>query len=118
MKIHVLAALFLAAIPAIAGEKGVLHLGVEEAPLDDAEDAVGGLLLRELVRQAVLLAAREELGLATRDAALRDELLDSRRLDVTVRAEAKESLSFKLRRGGKSLLRREIPFKGEHVRYE
>jgi tetratricopeptide (TPR) repeat protein len=34
--------------------------------------AVGGLLLRELQRQAVLIAARDELGLTTRDAVLGD----------------------------------------------
>jgi tetratricopeptide (TPR) repeat protein len=34
----------------------------------------GGLLTRELVRQAVLMAAREELGLATRDEGLSDPM--------------------------------------------
>ena len=34
----------------------------------------GGLLIRELARQALLIAARDELGLSTRDAALREPL--------------------------------------------
>jgi tetratricopeptide (TPR) repeat protein len=34
--------------------------------------ADGGLLLREILRQAILLAARDELGLSTRDATLRE----------------------------------------------
>jgi tetratricopeptide (TPR) repeat protein len=40
----------------------------------DVEDrfAERGMLLRELVRQAILLAAREELGLSTRDESLRE----------------------------------------------
>src|SRR5262245_49667415 len=41
-------------------------------PETKAPDSDGGLLIREILRQAVLQAAREELGLATRDAALRE----------------------------------------------
>ena len=45
------------------------------------------LLVRELVRQAVLIAAREELGLPTRDAALREPFpAGARVLDVEVAA--------------------------------
>tara|TARA_R110002073_G_scaffold241084_3_gene402894 strand:- start:2728 stop:5712 length:2985 start_codon:yes stop_codon:yes gene_type:complete len=36
-----------------------------------------GLLLRELVRQSLLISARDELGLRTRDATLRESLVDS-----------------------------------------
>ncbi len=43
-------------------------------PGDDKLD--GGLLLRELARQAVLIAAREELGLGTRDATLGEFVRD------------------------------------------
>ena len=59
-----------AARPASARGSGVILRAHEP----DRQDrfAQRGLLLRELVRQAVLLAAREELGLATRDDALRE----------------------------------------------
>jgi tetratricopeptide (TPR) repeat protein len=59
-----------AAAFATPGAKAVL-LRTHEA---DREDyfADRGLLLRELVRQAVLLAARDELGQATRDETLRE----------------------------------------------
>lgn len=59
-----------AARPASARGSGV----VLRAHEPDRQDrfAQRGLLLRELVRQALLLAAREELGLATRDDALRE----------------------------------------------
>jgi tetratricopeptide (TPR) repeat protein len=36
------------------------------------QDTVGGILARELIRQALLIAARDELGLATRDELLGD----------------------------------------------
>lgn len=51
----------------------------------------GGILIRELVRQAVLLAARDEMGLITRDAALGEVLaaespLASQPLEIEVAA--------------------------------
>lgn len=42
--------------------------------LPDGREAYGGLLVRELVRQAVLIAAREEMGLPTRDSSLEDKI--------------------------------------------
>lgn len=41
-------------------------------PDSPAANADGGLLLREILRQAVLIAARDELGLSTRDETLRE----------------------------------------------
>ena len=41
-------------------------------PASPAANADGGLLLREILRQAVLIAARDELGLSTRDETLRE----------------------------------------------
>ncbi len=59
-------ALCLAARPAAP-----FRLGVESPAFAVAHDGTaGGLLLRELQRQAVLIAARDELGLRTRDAVL------------------------------------------------
>lgn len=62
----------------------------EVDPYGDERPTIGtGLLRRELYRQAVLLAAREELGLTTRDASLGEPpptgLTDAQRLRVTVR---------------------------------
>lgn len=42
--------------------------------LPDGREAHGGLLVRELVRQAVLIAARDEMGLPTRDSSLEDKI--------------------------------------------
>ena len=56
--------------PEAAAAKAVLLRTHEPDPQD--RFAKRGILLRELVRQAVLLAAREELGLSTRDETLRE----------------------------------------------
>ena len=59
----------------IGGGKAVVALGSPAGP-KTYQEGVGtrqGILLRELVRQAMLIAARDELGLATRDAILDDE---------------------------------------------
>jgi hypothetical protein len=50
--------------------KPIFALGVQEPVTNDKCD--GGLLLRELARQALLIAARDELGLPTRDQTLRE----------------------------------------------
>jgi tetratricopeptide (TPR) repeat protein len=49
-----------------------LQLTVQPARFLDHDNFVANLLLRELQRQAVLIAARDELGLATRDMVLRE----------------------------------------------
>jgi len=55
----------------VAGDKPAVLLRAHEPDLED-RFVERGILLRELVRQAVLLAAREELGQATRDESLRE----------------------------------------------
>ena len=50
----------------------VVQLTVQPARFLDHDNCVGNLLLRELQRQAVLIAARDELGLGTRDLVLRE----------------------------------------------
>lgn len=54
-----------------ATPRPALHLSAQEVSGAQAQNKVfGGLLCRELERQALLLAARDELGLRTHDAAL------------------------------------------------
>ena len=74
----------------VAGTGLVLH--THEADRQD-RFADRGQLLRELVRQAVLLAAREELGIATRDDALRERGAGGNQagplpLNIVVRADS------------------------------
>jgi hypothetical protein len=52
-------------------------LGVRETELKNAPPQPGGILMREIARQAFLIAARDECGLATRDATLREALTDA-----------------------------------------
>lgn len=63
-------------------------------------------MLRELVRQALLLAARESLGLATRDATLRevipDDLPAANRLHVTARFQVNAPARFVIERRAES----------------
>src|SRR5947208_7733893 len=118
MKRLVVATVLLAATPALARERPILHLGIEEPQKEELEKPVGSLLLRELIRQSVLIAARDGLGLPTRDEALREEALDGQRLDVTVQADARESLRFRLRRGSKAIFKHELPFAGPDARYD
>ena len=54
-----------------APEPAVLMLDAQEPDLEPA-DSSGSLISRELIRQAILIAGREELGLSTRDATLRE----------------------------------------------
>ncbi len=58
---------------AVADPPRVATLLLESHEPEDLRDkSYGSLLVRELARQAVLLAARDELGLATRDQSLRE----------------------------------------------
>ncbi|MEX1097507.1 MAG: hypothetical protein WED34_15790 [Planctomycetales bacterium] len=56
-----------------ANVRNVLLLDVHDPPEIDSKRLWNDMLVRELVRQSILLAAREELGLFTRDAMLREE---------------------------------------------
>ncbi len=91
--------LVLSAWPAFAAEGATS----EHAPawmylrtrrMDDRGDGYSGLLIREIVRQAVLISARDEFGLPTRDASLNEPVpTDSqtgRVLDALVRVGPKQ----------------------------
>ncbi len=73
------------------------------------EGGHGGLLIREIVRQAVLIAGREGLGLRTRDHALREPLGD-RPLGVRTKATLGKQVAVKITRGGDVLWERDVPF--------
>src|SRR6266852_146511 len=62
----------IAAKSTAAPEASAAVLFLDSSPTTDPsdKDVDGGLLIRELVRQAVLLAARDGLGVTTRDAVL------------------------------------------------
>jgi tetratricopeptide (TPR) repeat protein len=64
-------------LPAFAQEKPaaaqVVFLAAREPERVEAGERPGPLLARELIRQAILVAARDEMGLTTRDAILGDE---------------------------------------------
>jgi tetratricopeptide (TPR) repeat protein len=64
-----------------------------------------GLLIREQVRQAILIAARDEMGLATRDAALREiDPADPDAIGVHLDVSfPKSSIDVQLLRGGKAV---------------
>ena len=71
--------------PAVAD---TVALTVQEPELANPK-ADGGLLIRELARQALLIAARDELGLSTRDAALREPLdgIDGKKPALALKSE-------------------------------
>lgn len=63
--------------------RGVVCLTANE-PTDDVASAAPTLLVRELARQAVLLSAREEMGLGTRDMVLREPFPDEPAASVKI----------------------------------
>lgn len=91
--------------PSAASGKAVL-LRTHEPDLED-RFADRGLLLRELVRQAILIAARDELGLATRDNSLCEDMTGDQKgplpLDVVVHVQQDKRINITLFRhaGGK-----------------
>ena len=61
------------AVPAAPAESQVLYLQTEFLPYTtDTDQVLPYRLGRELVRQAILMAARDEMGLATRDETLQE----------------------------------------------
>src|SRR4051794_39490530 len=75
-----------------------------------AEDADYGLLLREVGRQALLIAAREQLHLPTRDEAIGDPVpAEARPFDVSVLVRPKAAYRLRLSREGKVLWEKELP---------
>jgi tetratricopeptide (TPR) repeat protein len=84
--------------------------------------ADGGLLLREIVRQAILVAARDELGLATRDATLREVAPGaSGALDVRTSFIVGDKCRITLERGPADkrevVWQKDIPMIGKRVDY-
>jgi len=75
-------------------------------PEPDEIVGFGGMLQRELIRQAILLAAREELGLSTRDSMLREEFPNDSEgrspLDVIVAGTTTRRLKTTIFRAGKT----------------
>src|SRR5207253_11358341 len=84
-----------------------------------APKADGGLLLREIVRQAILLAAREELGLSTRDAVLGEVRgPDSGpRLDVRTKVVPGAAYEITVEAGSAVVWKKEIPLPPGPVDY-
>ena len=105
------------ATPAWALDRTVLDLSVQE-PDHEGADSRGPLLVRELMRQAVLIAARDELGLATRDEALREPIPEEEQASVLMSVTTGESAVFKLRRGSKVFSRIELDYKGREANYD
>src|ERR1051326_3356303 len=93
----------LEALPATASAGAPTGRFLDASPTFSAPDknVEGGLLIRELARQTVLLTARDELGLATRDAVLGE--FDPRQepdgLHITTRAYTGKNLEITLERG-------------------
>lgn len=88
MSVSIRCGLLMAALAAVVprgaraeehGEKGgdVIALSVGEPKQVNDRDASPPFLARELVRQAFLIAARDEWGLSTRDASLREQYPDA-----------------------------------------
>ncbi len=87
--------------PAAEGTSRAL-LQLEDAPLLKSKPyAPGGMLIREILRQSFLIAGRDELGLQTRDAALRESLDSARSAPfiASVEIEDKKSVRMRIERG-------------------
>jgi hypothetical protein len=67
-----IASVVLISFPAISRAVSPISVTVEDPTIDPHVGGCG-LLLREFVRQGILISARDELGLPTRDAALRED---------------------------------------------
>ena len=69
----------------------------------DGEPAHGGLLARELVRQAILIGARDEMGLPTRDSSLEDKINDKdpSALEIQTTTDPKGKVAIEIRLGNK-----------------
>ncbi len=99
----------------------VLLLGSQEPDTEFAKNNAK-LLVREIVRQAVLIAARDELGLSTRDMTMRESVSAEsdkcRRLDVQVAEKTKEFVRVRLTRpDGEVIYEKEIPLPKSKKRF-
>ena len=88
--------------PQTAGERTehakVVILHLDSRPTRAHGDMDGALLLRELFRQALLIAGREELGLVTRDATLRESIPKSSSVDLVANVNPRKSIGLEVRR--------------------
>src|SRR5258706_16259137 len=93
------ALLLVTALAAGAKDAGnTLWLGANETK---GGDMGRGLLIREQVRQSILIAAREEMGLATRDATLREfDPANPQTTDVQLQVDLRKSLKVEILREG------------------
>jgi tetratricopeptide (TPR) repeat protein len=92
--------------PAPALQPFLLHT----APPETGEGADYGLLLREVARQALLIAARDQLALPTRDEALGEvDEGAAGAFDVTTFANPKKLYRVRLSQGGKAVWEKELP---------
>jgi len=89
------------AAAASGAAKDVISLGAQETR---GTDMGRGLLIREQVRQAILIAAREEMGLTTRDAALREcDPVSPETTDVRLEVDLRKSLKVEILQGANSV---------------
>jgi tetratricopeptide (TPR) repeat protein len=104
-----------------AAAEGTLVLA---SPHEAPKDAHGGLLARQLVRQSVLLAAREQFGVATRDVELRQTFAPTtkivpRQIEVWSEVRPGDGLTVEIQRSrgvaGDKLLATKKPLSGEPV---
>lgn len=82
-----------------AGAPKTLHLAAREAERDKGP-LPGHLLLRELARQAVLIAGRDQLGLSTRDMTLREDVppnVEGKAISLDVLTNARPGRNLRVR---------------------
>ena len=97
--------------PAPAGDAAAVQpFLLHAAPPETGEGADFGLLLREISRQALLIAARDQLGLPTRDETLGEvDEGAAQAFDVATFVAPKQLYRVRLSRGGQSVWEKELP---------
>src|SRR5438270_10993149 len=104
---------------ASAGQMLLLRSEEPQAEQGRNERAEMGLLVRELARQAVLIAARDELGLATRDQTLREPFPQGAGKEVEIHTHGilDKTLTIELTRDGgrEKLWSAQVPLKVFHA---
>jgi tetratricopeptide (TPR) repeat protein len=100
----------LVVIPAVmdGGKPAVVALGKPVVTEDRGalEGIERGILARELVRQSLLIAARDELGLATRDVVAGDVPVESKQADAKEGASVELLMLFRTGKTNRALIRR------------
>jgi hypothetical protein len=121
--LSLLSASVLALVTPVQGQEkapraDALALDSQEPDVSDPK-AHGGLLVREIVRQAILIAGRDGLGLQTRDKVLGETFPEgSVPLQVRTKAVRGKSVAVRISRGESVLWDKEIPLPaGETLDY-